>query len=181
MKTLIMVFVMSLCTAQLFGQDLDKVQSKMDRFVSKTGSILKFSDYEQKSFKTNYEVVETKIRKIERAGEAAYFYQIIKEDKYGDKVASIEYDDLQEVTKAIKSLKVESKVDHVAQGPSYLENKFITEDGFQVGYYVSKNALQWYITLEKYGKGNTVFLKDIGSVEKAIEDAIIEIDILKGK
>jgi len=38
-----------------------------------------------------------------------------------------------------------------------------------------------YITLEKYGKGNTVFLKDIGSVEKAIEDAIIEIDILKGK
>ena len=38
-----------------------------------------------------------------------------------------------------------------------MENKFVTDDGFQVGYYVSKGKVQWYLTLEKYGK-STIFI-----------------------
>jgi hypothetical protein len=181
MKALLIVVLIGMSTTPLFGQDINKAQSKMERFVSKTGSILKFSDYTQMPIKSINDVVETKIRKIEIAGEAAYFYQISKEDKYDTKVASIEYADLQEVMKAIKALKVAAAIDKYSEGPSYLENVFITEDGFEVGYYVKRNTLQWYINLEKNGKGNTILIKDAHSIERAIKDAIIEIDILMDK
>ena len=80
MRRIILIVLVVLTSQPLMSQDLDKIQSKMDRFVSKTGSILKFTDYKQPGLKTNYDVVETKIRTIEGGGEIGYFFQIVKED-----------------------------------------------------------------------------------------------------
>ena len=39
-----------------------------------------------------------------------------------------------------------------------MENKFVTVDGFQVGYYVSGGKATWYSKLEKYGSDATIFI-----------------------
>jgi len=152
--------------------------SKMDKFTSKTGSIIKYIDYSLTNIKGVYDVSETKVRKIIAGESVGYFFQISKEGKYDTKNASIEYSDLLEVIKAIGKLKQESVQDIMSDG-NYLENKFVTDDGFQIGYYISNEKLNWYIKLEKYGSGNTIFLRDLSEIEMILIDAKNKVDTLK--
>lgn len=69
----------------------------------------------------------------------------------------IEYSDLVEINKALTKLLNDVDAD-CALNPDYLENRFITEDGFRIGYYVDKGKANWFIRLERYGK-STVFIK----------------------
>jgi len=147
-------------------------------FSSKTGTITKFIDTTMPNLKSIYGGKETRIRKIISGPSSAYFYQITNEGKYGSSTASIEYSDLLEVLKAINTLKSEIDKD-IASSPNYLENKFITTDGFQVGYYVSGGKVSWYIKLEKYGSDNTVFIDSGDAIERAFTDARNKIEELK--
>ena len=61
----------------------------------------------------------------------------------------------------------------------YLENKFVTDDGFQIGYYIKNEKAIWYITLEKYGSDNNIFIRDLNEVESSFIEAKNKIDILK--
>lgn len=67
----------------------------------------------------------------------------------------------------------------IASNPDYMENKFVSVDGFQVGYYVSKGKADWYIKLEKYGSDNTIFINDGDTIELAFTEAKNKIDELK--
>lgn len=181
-KTALVLLVWSL-TINAFGQELkktpQKVETKMEAFASKTGIIIKYIDIKLPDIKLLYGLVaETRIRKIISGSETSFFYQIENQGKYGSSTASIEYSDLLEVIKAIKSLKTEVDKD-VALNPDYLENKFTTADGFQVGYYVSKGKATWYLSLEKYGSDNTIFVKDSDSIESVFTDAKAKIEELK--
>lgn len=153
-------------------------KTKMELFTSKTGSILKLTDFNLSNLNTTYSSVETRVRKFETNTDLAYFYQIEKKDDYNDKVASIEYSDLLEVIKGLKILKAQVNND-ITANPDYLENKFITVDGFQIGYYVNKGKATWYIKLEKYGSNNTVFINDVNIVETAFNEAKNKIEELK--
>ena len=125
-------------------------------------------------------MAETRIRKVKSGNTETYFYQIEKEGKYGSSTASIEYSDLLEVIKAVKTLKSEVETD-IASNPDYMENKFTTVDGFQVGYYISKGKATWYIRLEKYGSDKTLFVTDGEIIETAFTNAKNKIDELKTK
>ena len=177
-------FILSLLlgSATLFAQDVKKeaeiVKTKMDMFSSKTGTITKFTDTKLPNLKTSFGGAETKIRKIINGASSAYFYQITKEGKYSNSTASIEYNDLLEVLKALKALQPEVEKD-IAANPDYLENKFVTVDGFQVGYYVSGGKASWYVKLEKYGSDNTLFIDNGATIERAFTDAKNKIDELK--
>jgi hypothetical protein len=160
------------------AKDVKKEETKMDAFASKTGVIIKYIDYSLLDIKLTYGVAEAKIRKLYSGQEVQYFYQISKEGKYDTKTASIAYEDLIEVLKAIQTLKLESEEDQNLN-PDYLENKFVTDDGFKLGYYVSNNKLTWYLVLEKYGSGNTVFLNNVTDVESAFNTAKQKIEELK--
>ncbi len=124
---------------QLKAQDTQKeaenVKTKMELFSSKTGVITKFIDTKLPNLSALYTRAETRIRKVKSGNTETYFYQIEKEGKYGSSTASIEYTDLLEVIKAVKTLQTEVDSD-IAGNPDYMENKFTTVDGFQVGYYV---------------------------------------------
>lgn len=173
----------SICLTTLtYAQDVKKeaenVKTKMDVFSSKTGAITKFIDTKLPNLKASYENGETRIRKIISGNTVGYFYQIVKSGKYGNTTASIEYSDLLEVIKAIKSLKADVDKD-IAANPDYLENKFITVDGFQVGYYVSKGKASWYLKLEKYGSDNTLFIDNGDTIDTAFNEAKNKIDELK--
>ena len=181
MKNLLLVLSMFLLTSNLFAQDAKDIKeesTKMDAFASKTGVIIKYIDYSLPNLKLTYGIAETKIRKFISGLDIEYFYQISKEGKYDAKTASIAYEDLLEVIKAIESLKNESASDK-ALNPDYLENKFVTDDGFKLGYYVSKGKLAWYLVLEKYGSGNTIFTNDVSVIESAFNSAKQKIEELK--
>lgn len=151
----------------------------MDVFVSKTGTITKFIDTKLPYLKASFGSAETRIRKISNGAVSAYFYQISKEGKYSNTTASIEYTDLIEVLKALKALQNEVNNDILAN-PDYLENKFVTVDGFQVGYYIDKGTVHWYVRLEKYGSDVTLFIDKYETIETTFSEAKNKIDSLKG-
>jgi hypothetical protein len=150
----------------------------MEVFASKTGSITKFVDNKLPNLSASYGAAEIRVRKITNGAATAYFYQITKEGKYSNSVASIEYSDLIELLKSVKVLKGEV-INDIAANSDYRENKFVTVDGSQVGYYVSKGKANWYIKLEKQGSDNTLFIDNGDTIETALTDAKSKIDELK--
>lgn len=155
-------------------------QTKMEVFTSKTGAILKYVDFNLPKLKNAYSSVETRVRVLSSGGETGYFYQIEKQASYTTKLASIEYSDLLEVIKALSILKAEMPED-IASKPDYMENKFITVDGFKVGYYVNGEKYSWFLSLEKYGSENSVFIDDVNVIETAFIEAKNKIEELKSK
>jgi hypothetical protein len=177
------ILVLILGTVTIYAQDIKKeaetVKTKMDAFASKTGIITKFTDTKLVGLKTIYgDLAETRIRKVNSGTMTTFFYQIEKEGKYSNSTASIEYTDLLEVIKAMATLKVEVEKD-IAANPDYLENKFVTVDGFQVGYYVSKGKSRWYLKLEKFGSDSTLFIDNLDIIATAFDEAKAKIDELK--
>lgn len=178
LTVLMLLGAMSL-NAQDAKKEAETVKTKMDVFASKTGTIIKFTDYKLPGLKSTYgSLSETRIRKINSGLVATYFFQIEKEGKYSSSTASIEYSDLLEVIKALQTLKMESEKD-VASNPDYLENKFVTVDGFQVGYYVTQGKSSWYLKLDKYSSDNTLFIDNVDAIEIAFNGAKAKIDELK--
>ena len=84
-----------------------------------------------------------------------------------------------EINKALAVLVSEVEAD-CAANPDYLENRFISEDGFQVGYYVSKGSASWYMKLERYGK-STVFIKNAEAITSSFTAAQKKIEELKAQ
>ena len=80
----------------------------------------------------------------------------------------------------MNTLKEESVGDRTASS-NYIENKFVTEDGFRIGYYVDEGKLRWYLRLEKYGSGNSVFVKQFITVQEAFDGAKLKISELQAE
>ncbi|MFC1616780.1 hypothetical protein ACFL2K_01010 [Candidatus Margulisiibacteriota bacterium] len=183
MKKIFFTFIFILfLSIVISAKDIKESKTKMDVFSSRTGVITKFIDYKMSRLETksSYGFAETRIRKFISGGQIAYFYQIESEGKYGSKKASIAYEDLLEIIKAIKKINKDIDKD-IKSNPDYLENKFVTDDGFQVGYYVSEGKSSWYLVLEKYGTDNTVFMKDFASISTAFNQAKQKIEKLMKK
>lgn len=175
----ILSFVIMPLLAQDIKKETSEVKTKMETFSSKAGTIIKYIDFNLAAIKGAYlAVAETRIRRISNGTSAIYFYQIEKSGKYNSTVASIEYSDLLEVIKALKTLRNEVDAD-VSKKPDYLENKFETVDGFQIGYYVTKGKAAWYLRLDKHGSESTMFIDDVNSVDAALNVASAKIEELK--
>ncbi|WP_298499810.1 hypothetical protein [uncultured Algibacter sp.] len=176
--TIVALLITALSFSQEPKKEAIKKETKMERFASRTGVITKFTDVNLSDLKSSYTVAETRIRILNSGDEISYFYQIEKPGKYGKSTASIEYSDLLEVIKAFNSLKAEVDND-VTLNPDYLENKFITEDGFKLGYYVKKGKATWYIKLEKYSSDSTLYINDLDKIESNFNEAVNKIEELK--
>ncbi|MBR6841704.1 MAG: hypothetical protein IKM77_05320 [Prevotella sp.] len=109
----------------------------------------------------------------------SYFYRIEERETSRSvaHIAMIEYSDLVEINKALTKLVSEVEAD-CAANPDYLENRFITEDGFQIGYYVSKGKASWYLKLERYSS-STVFIKNAEALTSNFPAAQKKIEELK--
>lgn len=157
------------CMAQ--GDAGKPKKSKMDVFASETGHIVKFIDKEVENLKGTYSIVnytsENRVRKVIKGGESKYFYRMEKKSKDNDgSIAFIEYSDLKEIISAMKVLINDAKND-LELKPEYLENKFVTEDYFVVGYFIKKSSITWFIKLEEYGLNTNLYFnskyEDIGT------------------
>jgi hypothetical protein len=175
----LLVFSMVLVSFVSYGQEkTETFKTKTDVFLSKTGAIIKYVDYSQPNLVSKYSSCETRVRKITNATDVPLIvYQIVKEGKYGSSTASIDYIDLIEILKAIKTLKNDVVTD--VSSSNYIENKFVSTDGFQLGYYISGGKSVWYIQLEKYGSDKTVFIDNVDTIETAMNNAKIKMDEIK--
>lgn len=172
MKRLILIPLV-MCTF-LFSQD-EKELTKMERFVSNTGQIIKLENFKLPDIVAYNEKLQVKVRRATMGGESAYFLLLIKEDKYGDKSAAIAEEDLKEVLKAFENIIEQSASE--SSNADYLENKFTTDDGFQIGYAKGK-SITWFVTLERYGK-STVLFDNPDGIKSTLANAIIKIEELK--
>lgn len=159
-------------------QGTPKELTKYERFISRTGRILKFYDINLSSlYMSDMVTLSSSIRVILDDDENKYYYRLEKEETSSAiaRIAMIEYSDLVEINQALKKIKSEYE-DDVKSNPDYLENKFVSEDGFQIGYYISKGTAKWYLKLEKYLKSVYTFrdtsdvIKLFSAVQKAIEE-----------
>jgi hypothetical protein len=177
-QRMLLILIFSIITTLIFAQTINDTSSKIEQFSSKTGILMKFIDYDLEFLLLTSGTAKCKIRKIIIANEKEFFLQISKVGVNETKTASIAYKDLIEVIKALKTLKLESSTD-LTLNPDHLENKFITDDGFQIGYYIIENEIHWYLTLEKYGSNNnTVFLRDVEHIEILLNSAKSKIEEL---
>lgn len=180
-KILTLVLIILTVNGTFSQEETEKKEqkSKISDFISKKGSILKFEDFNLPNVKASlYIVAESKIRKITNANQIKYFLQISKKDKYGSSVASIAYEDIIEIKKALEILKDESVID-LPTNSDYLENKFISDDDFTIGYYINKSKISWYMKLENYGSDNTLFMKTYEDLVKVFEVGKEKIEVLK--
>ena len=176
-------FLIVLMPLSLFAQSNmeEKKLTKFEEFSSRTGIIVKFVDVAMpnipKRFMGN---LESGIRTIKGGSSNSYFYRIEEAETSLNiaHIAMIEYSDLVEINRALTRLISEVDTD-IAKNPDYLENKFKTVDGFEIGYYVSKGQTDnWYIKLERYSK-STVFIKNKDVLVEAFSNAQKKIEELK--
>ena len=139
--------------AFLFSQETKEL-SKMDKFISNVGQIIKLAQYNLPELVAYNEKVENLVSRVTIADQEKYFFIIKKEGDYDTKSASIAEDDLEDIINALNNL-IKSSESETSES-NYLENKFITEDGFQIGY-AKKGSLFWFITLEEYGNSTILF------------------------
>ncbi|MCR4773662.1 MAG: hypothetical protein K5854_04830 [Prevotella sp.] len=161
MKKLILILALIMPTVLFAQNDAEKKLTKFEQFTSKTGRISKFVDVKMPNIPQSFMgSLETSIRTLMGEQSNSYFYRIEQAETQRSvaHIAMIEYSDLVEINKALTKLVGEVESD-CAANPDYLENRFITEDGFQIGYYISKGKANWYLKLERYSN-STVFIKN---------------------
>ena len=153
-----------------------KKETKYEKFFSNYGTFLRFVEYKLPKFDFQKDWInETCIREFVdiNNGEKSYFLRI--RSGYPRQTESIAYEDLIKVIDAIKQLKSQFAKD--SQVGNYLEFRFTTEDGMQIGYYYSDNKPTWFMTV----MGNTRFFKKDFDFEKAFVNAKQEIEKLMGE
>ena len=177
------IFVFISCSLwSRLGVAQDAVQqpaTKLDKFTSKSGVIIKFEDYNLPSLAQQYGLpAETKIRKVYSGDDIKLFYQVSNKTEYGSKIAAIASEDFVELSKALGTLQGQLVIDLQSKA-DYLENKYATEDGLHLGYLIQKGKPMWYMRLEKYGNGGTVFLKSSETIEESFKSASAKLNELR--
>jgi hypothetical protein len=127
--------------------------------------------------------LESCVRIIMDGSSNNYFFRIEETEtsRSNAQIAMIEYSDLVEINKALKKIvaDVDADVDaDVVANPDYLENKFITVDGFELGYYIFQSKVSWYMKLERFSE-SIVLIKDKEILVKTFVNAQTKIEGLK--
>ena len=157
-----------------------KIQTKYSALVSKSNFYLKYVDTKFQNIQpVNARTIYTLIRKVIEP-RAAYFFALMRSETTpycldpGSEI--IEYSDLVTINKAIEKLISESVRD-LEKKPDFLENKYVSEDGFTFGYRIKRDLLNFYIGSERYG--NWVIINDYKKLAAIFKEAQTKIEELK--
>ena len=180
MKKLLLLLALMMPMLTFAQNDAAKKLTKFEQLTSKTGRISKFVDVKMPNLPESFMgSLETSVRTVMGEQTNGYFFRIEEAEttRRISHIAMIEYSDLVEINKALAKLIAEVDADCTAN-PDYLENRFITNDGFQIGYYVSKGKASWYLKLERYSN-STVFIKNAEVLSTNFKAAQQKIEELK--
>lgn len=128
---------------------------------------MRFEDYPLTRLILQYGIyADTRIRKVVVDGETKYYYQISP----GVRVGSVDPREFVALVKAFESLKSQVQADTKAK-IDYVENKYMTEDGIQIGYFVEKGRVTWFVGLDRFNIGRSLRLKSLESLEESLREA----------
>ena len=142
-----------------------------DNYISQKGLKIKFED--KKLSKISYGIssnayLKCKLRVVKVEGFENKYFVILGE---GDDNI-IEYSDLINVSKELEKLLKEADIDS-SQNPDYIENKYISNDGFVIGYFIEGKKNKWFMQLYyrpfKLSPFTGYGTKDIYKIEKFSE------------
>lgn len=147
---------------------------------SQKGKVIKFTDkkFDKIVYYLSSKGIESSIRTFYNNGGNSYFLVLEPPFIGGKKRIMIEYSDLLEVNKAIDKFFKEVDSD-CASDPDYLENKYITEDGFKIGYYVEKGKAHWIVDFDTSSPTPLLEIKKPYEFAKGLKDAQNEIEKMK--
>jgi hypothetical protein len=178
MKRLVLLLALLLLPALAFGQQ--KNSTKMDKIRSKKGVTIKFIDYKLPVVESRFFPLKLTVKVFEAGDERQLFYEVYVNaaDIKDTNVAWIAEEDLSDMINALQSLK-QSAIKDAQLNPDYLENRFVTEDGFSVGYYVSEGQPSWFLSFDKIGRGSDIFFNDVATIEDLFKQAKDKMDSLR--
>lgn len=119
-------------------------QTIYHQLVSTPGEISKLIDVDMPKLGN----LDTCVRIIVSKRGNHYLYKIEDTNDLNSvsRIVYIDYSELLKVNKALK--KIAKDVDYDCQtNPDYLENRYITEDGFRIGYYVKNGKADWFVKM----------------------------------
>ena len=148
--------------------------------------------------------MNTFVRKVD-AGDAIQYYYVLKVYQVVSKeihsslkpvfVTMVSYEELEKINIALKELLAEEDA-LWGKGPSsidYVEKKYVTADGLEIGFCVDKGKLEWFVEADYYGTingwnlkeriiNNKAFSVNNGSLlEDGFQKAQMKINGLKGQ
>ena len=119
--------------------------------------------------------VKTHIRVFQENPNSTYSYII--EDKSSSIL--IEYQDLVKINQALVRLQSEVDAD-IQAGRDYLENKYVSDNGFQIGYCVKNGEVSWFMQLNR-NTSSFILLKEPELFIPSFKAAQQEIEELNSK
>lgn len=196
MKKIIISAVVVFMLLPLTAQNSTVVTTKKDKILSETETHIKFTDKDLPKFDmVGIFLPRTKVRKVETKNGTSYFYLVESQASTADvsgnlmgKLSTktggkenvdwqwIEYSDVVAINTAITKFKTDVEQD-IASGASYVEQTYVTSEGFHVGYRVSEGKASWFFKMSP--KDPEVFAKAVENIVDAFANAQKELDVLK--
>lgn len=157
MKKVVLLLTLLISCLPLFSQNAEqadnveqvskKIETKFDKYTSSYGVFSQFAEYEMPNFKLDGGYInEVKIRVYTdlQTNKKTCFLRL--RSGYAYRVESIEYSDLIKIIEAIPKLK--DLASNTQQQGEYMQTLFISDDGFQIGWYMEKGKISWVMTVD---------------------------------
>ena len=111
---------------------------------------------------TDHSHVNTFVRRVDVGNETQYYYvfKFVSKDTHASIQSSfvtmISYEDLVKIIHALKLLRVKEEDDNKLElaKVDYIENKYVTESGFKIGYCINNAKLEWFVEFDHVGAIN---------------------------
>ena len=187
MKKIIIMMMLALVPMMILAQDnneeRDSIRSntKYGELFFRKGIFVKYEDFRIEKYQYtgygNLFKIKTSIRKLYGQTKSYYFLKL----RIGNSVVFIEYSDLVEINKALAKLMTEVASDCLKQ-PEYLRNKFITDDEFEIGYWIEKKSNKylptWYFDFDRFNRHWKLYSVeiDIEKVSKMFQEKQAQIE-----
>ncbi len=174
MRNLALVVIILLVSEIGFGQNM----SNYNKYVAGAETFLKFTDYNLENL--NYGT-SAEVRRVESKADIVYYLRINVINNSLSYSATFNEDEIHNVINAIQQFKQEIFSDkEKVKTAKYIENKYITSDGYQIGYFVKRDGkYKWFIDVSKYSKYGIEFFNEVLPIETTFKQAVKKIETIK--
>lgn len=157
MKKVALLLTLLISCLPLFSQNTEqadnaeqvskRIETKFDKYTSSYGVFSQYAEYEMPNFKLDGGYInEVKIRVYTDLQTKAKTCFLRIRSGYAYRTESIEYSDLIKIIDAIPKLK--DLAANTEQQGEYMQTLFISDDGFQIGWYKEKGKTTWAMTVD---------------------------------
>lgn len=170
MRKLLFIACFILTGLVCFAQSTNTFLSKSSDSTLKIEGMYSFIDYPISNIDliTDFSCINTFVRKVDFNNEIQYYYVLKAVSKNSSipilsyYVTMIPYEDLKKINNALKILVAKEENDQKTGivDVDYVENKFVTERGFKIGYCIDNGKLEWFVEFDYFGAINGWDLKD---------------------